>query len=89
MDVTRWMVAGKVPRRRQQEDNVRRLFWEAVPRGGDEVRGGSSVPCKRVPEWKRFETESGRVEQMRGLSMEHGLARPRNPMNISSRTRWE
>ena len=35
-----------------QEDSVRRLLWETVPRRGDEVRGGSTVPCSRVPEWK-------------------------------------
>ena len=46
------MVASKVSREKQQEDSVRGLFRETVPRRGDEVRGGSSVPCGRVFQWK-------------------------------------
>ena len=41
-------VVGETRRVRQQEDSVRIFFGEAVPRRGDEVRGGSSVPCGRL-----------------------------------------
>ena len=55
MNVWPWLVRHdgwlleKVSRGRQQEDSVRRLFRETVPRRGDEIRGGSSVPCGQ---WK-------------------------------------
>ena len=32
--------------------SVRRLFRETISRRGDEVRGGSTVPCGRVSQWQ-------------------------------------
>ena len=54
---TRWMVACMVSRETQQEDSVRRLLWETVPRRGDDGRG--VLFCVAVSRERRFETESG------------------------------
>ena len=86
---TGWMVAWKVPHEWQQGDSVRRLIRETVPRRDDEVRGGSSVPCDRFSQWKDSGRNQTGSEQTRDLSVEYGLAAPRNPMNISLRRTQE